>query len=224
MKTYANRRMEWVLATMLGLMMALIPAVGFSQDANEAPPAQETAATQPAQAVKAAEETQPAQNAWDNYEVILNRNMFSRQRGSRQPQRIDGRLKRQPIAVPNPESYYRLCGVAQEDGTFVAFLEDTRTGSVTEVREGSAVARGTIKSLTLDAIEYQRDDQVTTVQIGYDLEGGQGAVTMNEWMEWSDSTSTGATTTSSPSTEAPTGDAAEMLRQMMERRRQELSQ
>ena len=223
MKTNANRQIEWALVAVLGLVVAAVPAVGLSQEAQatqEAQAPQEVNVPQDVQAPQEAQEAPPVQNPWDAFEVILNRNMFSRQRGFRPRQDRDER--RREIAVPNPESYFRLRGVAQEDGTFVAFLEDTRSGSVLKLREGEAVARGTIKSLTLDTIEYQRDDQVTTVQLGSDLEGGQGAVTMNELMEWSQTATTPSTATQETSSEAPAGDAAEILKQLMERRRQEL--
>jgi hypothetical protein len=203
MKTNSKKRIvrTWALMV-LGLIVALEPAVGLSQEAQE---------------------IQQSQGPWAAYEVILNRNMFSRQRGARQRQREEG--PRREAVVPNPESYFRLKGVVQEDGTFIAFLEDTRSNSVLKLRQGDAVARGIIKALTLDVIEYQFEDRVTAVRLGYDLEGGQGAVTMNELMEWSQTPSTPSTPSTAPQStpsEAPTGDAADMLKQLMQRRQQEL--
>ncbi len=202
MKTNSNDRIVRALPLMvLGLIVALGPAVGLSQEARD---------------------SQPSQGPWAAYEVILNRNMFSRQRGDRQAQRADG--PRREAVMPNPESYFRLKGIVQEDGTFIAFLEDTRSSSVLKLRQGDAVARGTIRALTLDLIEYQFEDQVTAVRLGYDLEGGQGAVTMNELMEWSQTPSTPATAPQGTPSKAPTGDAADMLKQLMQRRQQELGQ
>ena len=202
MKTNSKKLIvrTWALMV-LGLIVALGPAVALSQEAQD---------------------SQQSQGPWAAYEVILNRNMFSRQRGDRPVQRADG--PRREVVMPNPESYFRLKGIVQEDGTFIAFLEDTRGNSVLNFRQGDAVARGSIKALTLDSIEYQFGDQVTTIQLGKDLEGGQGAVTMNELMQFSESAAGVPTEASAEPAEAPTGEAADILRQLMERRKQQLGQ
>jgi len=200
MKTNASKQIGTIVAVVvLGWIAALKPAVGQSR--NQEP-------------------NQP-DDPWTKYELILERNMFSRQRG---PRRRENREERREVAMPNLESYFRLRGIVQEDGRFIAFVEDTRSNSVLKLREGDSVARGTIKTLTLDTVEYQLEDQVTTVRLGYDLEGGQGAVTMNELMEWSQTAVTPASSSEASSSEAPTGEAADILKQLMERRRQELGQ
>lgn len=200
MKTNANKQIRPMVAVVvLGWIAALQPAVGWGQ----------------------AQEPNEPEDPWGKYELILERNMFSRQRGPRQR---ENREERREVAMPNPESYFRLRGVVQEDGRFIAFVEDTRSNSVLKLRPGDSVARGTIKALTLDTVEYQLADQVTTVRLGHDLEGGQGAVTMNELMQWSQTAATSAPTPGASSSEVPTGEAADILKQLMERRRQELGQ
>jgi len=198
MKTHSNRQFGRILSVVvLGWVITLESAVGLSQ------------------------ETQQPEDPWNKYELILERNMFSRQRGPRV--REERNEERREVAMPNPESYFRLRGIVQEDGRFIAFVEDTRSNSVLKLRQGDSVARGTIKGLTLDTVEYQLGDQVTTVRLGFDLEGGQGAVTMNELMQWSQTAAPAATATT-PASEAPTGEAADILKQLMERRRQEMGQ
>ncbi|UCD50675.1 MAG: hypothetical protein JSW27_24520 [Phycisphaerales bacterium] len=200
MKTNARRQMgPMVAVVVLGWIAALEPAVGLGQ----------------------AQEPNKPDDPWGKYELILERNMFSRQRG---PRRREDRGERREVAMPNPESYFRLRGIVQEDGRFIAFVEDTRSNSVLKLRQGDSVARGTVKALTLDTVEYQLGDQVTTVRLGYDLEGGQGAVTMNELMEWPQTTATPAAPSEASSSETPTGEAADILKQLMERRRRELGQ
>ncbi len=127
------------------------------------------------------------------------------------------------MTVPDPESYYRLRGIAQENGTFIAFIEDARSNETLKVRQGEAVARGTVESLDLDSISFRLEDRTISVAIGQDLLGGQGAVTMSELMEW---TPTPSASTSDPEAApaAPTGDEAEILRQLLERRKRELGQ
>lgn len=203
MKTHSSRQFGWTWAVAVGtLMLALASSVGWTQEEPQA--------------------AQELRYAWSKYELILERNMFSRQRGQRQPERDDG--PRRPAVMPNPESYFRLKGVVQEDGAFIAFVEDTQTNRVLKLRAGDAVARGTVKTLTLDTLEYQREDQVTTIQMGQDLEGGLGAVTMGELMEWSPSGSSSST----PAGASPSGTSADepsdVLKQLLERRQKQLGQ
>jgi hypothetical protein len=157
---------------------------------------------------------------WAPYRIVLQRNIFSRQRGP--VRRTEERVER-PVVIPNPESYFRLRGITQEDGAFVAFLEDMRTNTVLRVRAGDSVARGVVKALDLDSLEYQLDEQTITVSMGQDLEGGQGAITASELAQWSETAA--STPEASPTegeTSEPTGDQADILRQLMERRRQQL--
>ncbi len=157
-------------------------------------------------------------NAWANYEIILKRNIFSRNRA---PERVRTSREEAPRVMPNPESYYKLKGIVQEDGVFIAFIEDTRTGSILRYHQGQNVARGAVKNLTLDSMEYEYEDKTAVVEIGRDLEGGLGSVTRTELMEWSSSTSTKtapASTSSEPATEAE----SDILKQLRERRQQQL--
>ncbi len=169
-------------------------------------------------AVGRAGESAEEADTWATYRVIVQRNMFSRQRGA--PERRQRRTEERVVTIPDPESYHRLRGIAQENGTFIAFIEDTRGGEMLKLRQGDAVARGVIESLDLDSIVYRLEDRTISVAIGQDLLGGRGAVTMTELMEWT------GTSTSAPQAApaAPTGDEADILRQLLQRRKQELGQ
>jgi len=160
-----------------------------------------------------------ASQGWAKYQIIMERNIFSRQRGPRR--QAEENRERPPVVVPNPESYLRLRGIAQEDGVFVAFVEDTQVGTVLQLRAGDSVARGAVKSLTLDTIEYEFQGQAMTIQIGQDLEGGQGAVTTSELLEWSDTAVPTGDPTGAGAEQAPTEAEAELIRQLMERRKQQ---
>jgi len=200
MKTYCNRGAALTLAAIaLGLFVVVRPSAGLTAEAVD------------------------QQDPWAKFEIILNRNIFSRQRG---PIRRPGdEEKPREVVVPNPESYLLLRGIVQEDGTFIAFVEDTRGAQVLRLREGDSVARGVIARLSLDSLEYERQGQKTTIKMGYDLEGGHGAVTANELMEWSQtSAAAGSEKTATPEQAVPTGDEAEILKRLMEQRKQELAQ
>ncbi|MCL5282591.1 MAG: hypothetical protein M1376_22115 [Planctomycetes bacterium] len=153
---------------------------------------------------------------WAKYNIILDRNMFSRERVPSRPQDA---VAERPKVVPNPESYLLLKGVVQENNQFLAFVEDKRTGTVLRLREGDSVARGTVKSLTLDGLQYQFQDKTISVSLGSDLEGGSGALTASDLASFS---SMAAPAASSPGSSAPSADEAEILKRLMEQRQQQL--
>jgi hypothetical protein len=126
-----------------------------------------------------------------------------------------------PKIVPNPESYFLLTGVVQEDNHFIAFVEDKRTGTVLRLREGDTVARGLVKSVNLDGLQYQFQDKTISVTMRSDLEGGSGAITAGDLASFS---SMAAPAASSTGTSAPSADEAEILKRLMEQRQQQLGQ
>jgi hypothetical protein len=196
----------------------------------EAAPAPETAAKP---------ETAAPPDPWAKYQIILDRNIFSRQRG---PVRRPGEdAEAGPVAVPNPETHFILKGVVQENNEFIAFIEDTQAGTVLRLRRDDRIARGAIKALTLDGIDYQLEERTTAVKLGYDLEGNLGPVSVPAVVSQPAPTapaaaaqSGGATrpaasapsVTSAPAGQqpAPAGDEADILKRLMEQRKQQLGQ
>ncbi len=161
------------------------------------------------------------EDSWAAYRIIVERNMFSRQRGPR----VDpSRRQRMNAPVPTPESYYVLKGVVQEDGVFIAFLEDNQRGRILRVRKGDKVARGVITDLTLDSVEYQFGDRTVKVAMGFDLEGGQGRITFDQMYELSQGYTATTSEEGESESSAPSADEAEILKQLMERRRQQIGQ
>jgi len=202
-----------------------LAAQGESQESTGPEEGQELPSPGEGQEPTGSQEDQKAiktSDSWDTYKIIVERNMFSRQRGPR----VDrSRRQRQvPVAppVPDPESYVVLKGIVQEDGAFIAFLEDTQSGQILRVRQGDGVVRGKIKALTLDSIEYEFEDKTTTVTMGLNLQGGRDGTLFTGMYESSQTSSTtppeGTTESSSISPE----DEAEILRQLMERRQQQI--
>lgn len=196
-----------LLAVALGPVIALWPQSGRSQEAA-------------APAPSAVEGTEP-QDTWAKYQIILQRNIFSRQRGPIRQRRAE---RARPVVTRNPESYLLLKGIVQEGGVFIAFIEDTRSNGVLRFREGDNVARGLVKNFTLDSIEYQLEDQTTSVVVGRDLEGGQGTLPMDRLLELSATSSPTSDPNAATEEPTPSGDEAEILRQLMEQRRQQLGQ
>lgn len=167
-----------LLAAALGFVITLWPQSGLGREATE------------------------AQDTWARYQVILQRNIFSRQRS---PLRQRRAAQARPVVTRNPESYLLLKGIVQEDGTFIAFVEDTQGNRVLRLREGDSVARGTVKNFTLDSIEYQLEDKTINVMLGRDLEGGQGTLSMNRLLELSATSSPISDPNAAPEVPTPFG-------------------
>jgi hypothetical protein len=201
-------------------------------------PAEPNAATaRPAEAAPPVERPRAqASGMGAKYDIILQRNVFSRQRS---PFRPRDSSQSQAVVVPNPETHFLLNGIVQENEQFSAFIEDTQGGGVLRLRQGDRVARGTIKTLSLDALEYQLEDKTIIVKLGCDLEGTRGAtpvaVMATELPKPSQtpapttapasaSTSAGQQVQTQPQTAAPSGDEAAILKRLMEQRRQQLGQ
>jgi hypothetical protein len=193
--------------------------------AGAASAAANAAKTRPAEAAPPVEGPRIEKLGVDpKYDIILGRNIFSRQRRpARREEEIRNAMK---TVAPNPESYFTLKGIVQENNDFIAFVEDSQGGGVLRLRQGDRVARGTIKTLSLDAIEYQSENQTTSVKLGCNLEGGRGAAPAAQAQEWPAATSTAGTppVAQTKQGQAPAGDEAEILKRLMEQRKQQLGQ
>jgi hypothetical protein len=114
---------------------------------------------------------------WDDYKIILERNMFSR---NRMPP-VDNKVPIVTRPPANPESFYILRGITSENSVYWVFLQDNKQGGMLQKRVGDDVARGKIKSvLGLDSIEFQMGETTKTIQMGYDLEGGKGKIDVRD--------------------------------------------
>jgi hypothetical protein len=167
---------------------------------------------------------QRTENFSSQYGVIVERNIFSRYRGRRTAVRQqDNGAARQP-SPPAPESYFVLKGLAREDDSFVALFEDTRSGDIIRIKPEDAIAGGKVTKLTLDSAVYQQDSNTVSVKVGETLEGKLGATapTVENLMEWSRTEPSSPNEPPAEGAETPSVDEAEILRKLMERRRQQL--
>ena len=155
------------------------------------------------------------QDAWQRYQVLIERNIFSRRRG-RAPERP---LRAAPLPPPRPERYIVLTGVVEQGEQHIAFLEDIRAATVIKVQIGDSVLQGQVKKITLDGIEYAKDGSIAAIEIGQNLEGDGGTT-----MSATGAEPAGAETGTTASALAPAGGAAEaaVLEEMRKRRQKEL--
>ena len=113
-------------------------------------------------------ETEENTKSWDDYRIITDRNIFSRNRTKAVK---SSEVRRQKVSVASEQSYYTLRGITRQSDGFVTFLEDSRTMDVKKFRKGESIGEGTISEITLDYISYEYGDKTIKVEIGMNLEG-----------------------------------------------------
>ena len=117
------------------------------------------------------EEEPSPQNSWDGYEVIVNKNIFSRNR-LQQVERTAGQDRMTtPASARAPENFLVLRGVTRDAEGFIAFIEDTRTYNVSRARVGDSVTEGVVKDMSLDHMEFELNGEARRIEIGMDLGG-----------------------------------------------------
>ncbi len=139
--------------------LALIAAAAYGAAAK-------TSATRPA-----AERV----STWDDYQIIVSRNMFSKDRARWRPSSYV------PSSRPAVSSYvsrpreertgYILTGIGHAELQRVAFFEDTSSGSTVRAWVGQALDKGYVTAITLDSVVYQRNGVVRRIEIGQNLSG-----------------------------------------------------
>ena len=165
-------------------------------------------------------EREQAQALWDNYKVVVERNIFSRDRG-RAGERA---ATAAPQAPPRPERYIVLTGVVQRGEELIAFLENTRTGTTSRARIGDAVAQGRLANITLDYVDYESEGQTARIEIGKNLEGGVSAPAIPyEFFEAAGASEVSAAGTSEGEATV-SGNEAAILERLRQERERELGQ
>jgi hypothetical protein len=85
------------------------------------------------------------------YKLILDRNIFSRDRRPYVP-----RERKTTYRPPPPiETDYCLKGIAREREQLTAFIEQISTGIIDRYTLNAKIAKGSIKTITLDMVEYE---------------------------------------------------------------------
>ena len=104
----------------------------------------------------------------ERYGVLLERNMFLKDRRPAPPPREDSRGADAP---PPVESLYVVIGLVEEGEAFRAHVEDRRSGELLLLKPGDPIAQGTIAAVDLDGVVYASGETRTRIAIGQDLRG-----------------------------------------------------
>ena len=161
--------------------------------------------------------------SYDRYKVLSIRNIYLRDQA---PQRVRSILREGPaVQILLPEQSVVLTGIVRQGSEYIAFFEDRRSGmTTTRVRAGDSLLQGHVERITLDYIEYVKNDKTSKIEIGQNLQdipsepGSDRAPTAGA--------ASGApvitTVTPAQRISATPADDGKILEQMRQRRRQEL--
>ena len=165
------------------------------------------------------EESRP-QASWDDYEIVVDRNIFRRDRrpASRGPSRVV-----LPEAPPPAGRFIVLRGIAQQGDQHVAFFEQTRTGEVTRVRAGDTIADGQVAGITLDYVEFEKDGATVRVETGKNLEGRASAFSIPFGSYDSVELLAPAAGATAPTGGAPSAAEAAIMERLRQKRESELA-
>jgi len=96
----------------------------------------------------------------EEFAILKTRNPFAHGKG-----------KQRPGTQGGPESSLVLIGVVDAGSRMVAFVEDRAAKRVVQVGAGEPLARGRVKAVNLDAIEYEGAAGAKKIEVGQNLNG-----------------------------------------------------
>jgi len=161
-------------------------------------------------------------HSWERYRVLVERNIFLKERTRVTPVRESRPVMETRPSASRPERYIVLTGIVRQDGEHIAFLEDTRTRTISKVRTGSRAGDGTIESISLDYIEFVDGSRTVKVAVGNNLEGEPPATVTGSATAGTSSTRGTSARVSAPAAGIDDGTRNTLLEQMRQRRLQQL--
>jgi hypothetical protein len=111
--------------------------------------------------------------SWDAYRILVDRNIFVRNRRPPMPDRPEPRTTYvRPPSAPR----FVLTGTARSGDGFIAFFEDYRSGSTRRASVGKELGGALVKAITLNGVVVEDDGTSRTIRIGCDLSGEEVAL------------------------------------------------
>jgi len=136
------------------------PAAEPTAEAGPAAPARET---------PQAGRPRDADGSYDDYRILVDRNIFVRDRRPPRPERSFE--PRSFDDAPDPRPRLVLTGTARSGEGFIAFFEDRTSGETRRAAVGKTVGGAVVQAITLDGTVLLDGETTRTIKIGCDLSG-----------------------------------------------------
>jgi hypothetical protein len=174
--------------------------------------------------VKGAEE---GSLSWEDYRVIAQRNIFSKNRTKKVKAFYNGN-KSSAVTEQKEESYLVLRGITKLGDSFTAFIEDTRSMEVRQVKEGAVIAGGKVSEINIDFLIYESGGKNITVKMGMAMEGhetsGISGRTSGGGISQSQGLFSFSSDKSTKNNSSVSDDKKSILQRLKERRKKELGE
>lgn len=153
--------------------------------------------------------------SYDQYEVIYERNIFSKDRLPPQQERSG------PAQVRTTQvlSIYLLRGIAVQAGSKVAFIEEQVSGQTMRAQVGTGVLNGRITGIQYDRVAFEQNGQMKYVKVG-----GEFGKTETTVLTTAGEEAPAVKPAAVPTEKSSGGDESDILKKLMERRKNELGQ
>ena len=168
-----------------------------------------------------AEQSAAEPSSFENYRLIYQRNIFSRTRTAPSSRQSGTATRTETVVL----SLYVLRGVAVETQYRLAFIEDAVSGQSKRLTVGDSLLNGTITEIRPDGVVFTKDEQNRTIKVGQEFERIESVVERLVETAATSSDPNMSEQAAGPARSAPATlpqDEDAILRQMMERRRQEM--
>lgn len=169
----------------------------------------------------AADDPSSEKNTYDRYKVIYERNVFSKDRLP--PQQSDPGSRQ--VRTTTVLSIYVLRGVAADAGRphQFALVEEQISGESKMVGIGTKILGGQIKDIQLNYVLFEEDGKTRKIRVGEEF-GKTSSTVMTNAEEPADANepAVNASPEEDKANESPPTDENDLLKKLMERRKQEL--
>lgn len=162
-----------------------------------------------------AEEPNAPKKSYESYKVIYERNIFSKDRLPPREERSDsGQVRKTQVL-----SIYVLRGIAGPQDGRVAFIEEQVSGQTLRANIGTEVLNGEITAIQYDRVAFEQNGQTKYVKVG-----GEFGKTETTVLTTASEEPQEAKPVEVPAEKSSPGDESDILKRLMERRKNELGQ
>jgi len=170
----------------------------------------------------AAEDPPTKKYTYDNYKVVYERNMFSKDR--RPPREVQPRTTTRRVRTTTVLSIYVLRGVSAEAGRAhkFAFVEEQISGESSMAWIGTKILDGRIKDIRLDYVVFEEDGETRIVRIGEEFGKASSTVTEDVAESADGNEADDDASEEEKAEESTPSDESDILKRLLERRKREL--
>lgn len=153
--------------------------------------------------------------SFDDYSLLYENNIFSRER--QKP--LEENMDREPVRVRRVINVFILKGVAVSAQESVAFVEEQVSGDFYRLKAGDELAGGVVTDVQKDKIVFTMDNNLSEIAVGGELGRSE---TEEEYVASADAPDEGTVDAATDAPAAGGSSEDEVLRLMLERRKQQL--